>query len=95
CKCIYRFANYSSIEEEFAKNLVFNKEVSLIKEYEKFVNNVSKLQGLPRQYGIHAAGLIISDKDLSEYVPVFENANSFLQVQVPMEFVEDFGLLKI
>ncbi len=41
------------------------------------------------------AGLIISDKDLSEYVPVFENANSFLQVQVPMEFVEDFGLLKI
>nr|WP_307920340.1 hypothetical protein [Mycoplasmopsis bovis] len=26
---------------------------------------------------------------------VFENANSFLQVQVPMEFVEDFGLLKI
>nr|WP_307910182.1 hypothetical protein [Mycoplasmopsis bovis] len=28
-------------------------------------------------------------------MPVFENANSFLQVQVPMEFVEDFGLLKI
>ncbi|WHL54341.1 DNA polymerase III subunit alpha [Mycoplasmopsis bovis] len=94
-KSINAFANYSSIEEEFAKNLVFNKEVSLIKEYEKFVNHVSKLQGLPRQYGIHAAGLIISDKDLSEYVPVFENANSFLQVQVPMEFVEDFGLLKI
>ncbi|WP_429988807.1 hypothetical protein [Mycoplasmopsis bovis] len=31
-----------------------------MKEYEKFVNHVSKLQGLPRQYGIHAAGLIIS-----------------------------------
>nr|WP_307923683.1 hypothetical protein [Mycoplasmopsis bovis] len=53
-KSINAFANYSSIEEEFAKNLVFNKEVSLIKEYEKFVNHVSKLQGLPRQYGIHA-----------------------------------------
>nr|WP_307915279.1 hypothetical protein [Mycoplasmopsis bovis] len=51
-KSINAFANYSSIEEEFAKNLVFNKEVSLIKEYEKFVNHVSKLQGLPRQYGI-------------------------------------------
>ncbi|NEU02956.1 hypothetical protein G3563_28720, partial [Escherichia coli] len=70
-------------------------EVSSLKDYEKFINHVSKLQGLPRQYGIHAAGLIISDKDLNEYVPVFENAYSFLQVQVPMEFVEDFGLLKI
>lgn len=94
-KSINAFANYSSIEEEFAKNLAFNKEVSSLKDYEKFINHVSKLQGLPRQYGIHAAGLIISDKDLNEYVPVFENAYSFLQVQVPMEFVEDFGLLKI
>nr|WP_308507176.1 PHP domain-containing protein [Mycoplasmopsis agalactiae] len=94
-KSINAFANYSSIEEEFAKNLTFNKEVSSLKDYEKFINHVSKLQGLPRQYGIHAAGLIISDKDLNEYVPVFENAYSFLQVQVPMEFVEDFGLLKI
>ncbi|MCE6061458.1 DNA polymerase III subunit alpha [Mycoplasmopsis agalactiae] len=94
-KSINAFANYSSIEEEFEKNLTFNKEVSSLKNYEKFINHVSKLQGLPRQYGIHAAGLIISDKDLNEYVPVFENAYSFLQVQVPMEFVEDFGLLKI
>ncbi|EIN14980.1 DNA polymerase III, alpha subunit [Mycoplasmopsis agalactiae 14628] len=94
-KSINAFANYSSIEEEFAKNLTFNKEVSSLKDYEKFINHVSKLQGLPRQYGIHAAGLIISDKDLNEYVPVFENAYSFLQVQVPMEFVENFGLLKI
>ncbi len=37
-KSINAFANYSSIEEEFAKNLVFNKEVSLIKEYEKCVS---------------------------------------------------------
>lgn len=42
-KFINVFVNYLFIEEEFEKNLIFNKEVLLLKNYEKFINYVLKL----------------------------------------------------
>ncbi|WP_029513360.1 DNA polymerase III subunit alpha [Mycoplasmopsis primatum] len=91
-KSINSFANYESMEEEYKNNLLFQKEMS---KFPTLYKHASKMQGLPRQYGIHAAGIIIAKSNLDSYVPVFENSYKFLQVQVPMEFVEDFGLLKI
>ncbi|VEU75729.1 DNA polymerase III alpha subunit [Mycoplasmopsis maculosa] len=91
-KSIFTFKNYETIEEEYENNLAFRTEID---KFPELLKHSKKMQGLPRQYGMHAAGFIISDKDISNYVPVFENSLGFQQVQIPMEFLEDFGLLKI
>ncbi|GAB7140589.1 DNA polymerase III subunit alpha [Deferribacterales bacterium RsTz2092] len=35
-----------------------------------FYEKVSKLEGLLRQYGVHAAGIVITDKSITEYAPL-------------------------
>jgi DNA polymerase-3 subunit alpha len=54
------------------------------------------LEGVVRQTGIHAAGVVISKKSLTEYLPVMKKgADSPLVTQWDMGRVEQCGLLKI
>ncbi|WP_027334677.1 DNA polymerase III subunit alpha [Mycoplasmopsis felifaucium] len=92
-KSINAFISSESIEDEYNNNLLFQREIN---EYPELYKHAKKIQGLPRQFGIHAAGFIIADKSISNYVPVFVNSSQvYQQVQVPMEYIENFGLLKI
>ncbi|RYM06925.1 DNA polymerase III subunit alpha [Sporolactobacillus sp. THM7-7] len=54
-----------------------------------------KVEGLPRHSSIHAAGVIFSDRPLTELVPVQEGHGSVPVTQFPMEDLEALGLLKI
>lgn len=54
------------------------------------------LEGIHRQPGIHAAGIVISKKPLTEYVPVMKKGEGApLVTQWDMTRVEQIGLLKI
>lgn len=53
------------------------------------------LEGLPRQYSTHAAGVILSDHDLRDLVPVQLGSEGFYLTQFAKEQVEEVGLLKI
>ena len=54
------------------------------------------LEGVVRQTGIHAAGVVISKNSLTEYLPVMQKgADSPLVTQWDMGRVEQCGLLKI
>ena len=53
------------------------------------------LEGLNRQAGMHAAGVVISDKPLWEYVPVYQpSGEDFLVTQYAKDEVEKAGLVK-
>ena len=53
------------------------------------------LQGLNRQAGMHAAGVVIADKPLWEYVPLYQPAGEkFLVTQFAKDEVEQAGLVK-
>jgi DNA polymerase-3 subunit alpha len=53
------------------------------------------LEGLTRNVGVHAAGVVISDRDLSEYIPLTRgNANEVVS-QYAMGPLTDLGLLKM
>ncbi|GIW63648.1 MAG: DNA-directed DNA polymerase [Patescibacteria group bacterium] len=41
----------------------------------KVIDIAMRLEGVPRHLSVHAAGVIIADKDLTEYVPVQKNPN--------------------
>lgn len=54
-----------------------------------------KLEGLPRHISTHAAGIVMSSKDLSDIVPLFSLEDDIYTTQMTMEYLEDLGLIKM
>ena len=83
-----------NLEEALAnepKLLDFYNERPEIKE----LITVSKtLEGLPRHASTHAAGVVISDKPLVEYLPLFKGKKDEVVTQFDMNHVEHIGLVK-
>jgi len=53
-----------------------------------------RLEGLPRHASTHAAGVVICDKPVLEYIPLNLN-DGIITTQFPMNTVEELGLLKM
>ncbi|MFO0725227.1 MAG: DNA polymerase III subunit alpha [Myxococcota bacterium] len=64
------------------------------KTYEEIMEISKRLEGLFRQAGMHAAGVVISDAPLWEVVPVFRGKDEELVAQFSMTDVEEAGLVK-
>ena len=82
-------------------NLVENYKNSKVKDYVskhelmKKVYKISlKLEGLKRHSSIHAAGIVMSNQNLDEIIPL-EYHDSFYTTGYSMEYLEDLGLLKM
>ncbi len=81
------------------KALKMNPE--LRKTYEsdeqvKYLIDMSKrLEGLPRHSSMHAAGVVISQKSVDEYVPLSRASDGSITTQFTMTTLEELGLLKM
>lgn len=54
-----------------------------------------KLEGLYRQSGVHAAGVVIGDRPLEQLVPLYKDPRADMPVtQYDMKYVEETGLIK-
>lgn len=54
-----------------------------------------KLEGLPKHSSTHAAGIVISDRELTDYTPLTKGSKEIPLTQYAMEELEAIGLLKI
>jgi DNA polymerase-3 subunit alpha len=63
-------------------------------KYKKIVEVAKVLEGLYRQAGMHAGGVVIGEKPLVDYVPIFSGANGELVTQFDKDKVEAAGLVK-
>jgi DNA polymerase-3 subunit alpha len=54
-----------------------------------------KLEGLPRHASTHAAGVVIGQKPIDEYVPLALGSEGFVTTQFEKEPIEELGLLKM
>ena len=52
------------------------------------------LEGLTRHASTHAAGVVISDRPIMEYIPLYRGSNGEIVTQYPMKYVEKAGLIK-
>ncbi len=52
------------------------------------------LEGLTRHASTHAAGVVISDKPLVDYMPLYRGKKGEIVTQFDMEYVEKIGLVK-
>ncbi len=55
----------------------------------------AQLEGLTRGTGVHAAGVVISDRDLSEYIPLTRGNDGGIVSQYEMAPLTDLGMLKM
>ncbi len=60
----------------------------------KMIDMAKKLEGMPRHASTHAAGVVISDAPVSEYVPVQKNGEAIV-TQYAKDELESLGLLKM
>ncbi|MGE4268331.1 MAG: DNA polymerase III subunit alpha [Deferribacterales bacterium] len=58
------------------------------------LNHAVKLEGLVRNTGMHAAGVVISDRPLNEYVPLCRGQNDEVITQFEKDTLEAVGLVK-
>ncbi|MBF0119908.1 MAG: DNA polymerase III subunit alpha [Desulfobacterales bacterium] len=63
-------------------------------EIAELLNICKVLEGLPRHASTHAAGVVISDKPLFEYLPLYCGKNDEVTTQFDMKGVEKIGLVK-
>lgn len=71
------------------KELYLNDE-----RVKKLIDTAKKLEGMPRHASTHAAGVVISDRAVSEYVPLSVNDGAIV-TQYTMTALEELGLLKM
>ncbi len=64
-------------------------------DYRLLIQVAQQLEGLPRHYSTHAAGVVLSEKPLSQIVPLQEGSDGLLMTQFPKDTVEALGLLKM
>ena len=65
------------------------------KEIHDLIDTAKRLEGLPRHTSMHAAGVVISQKDVSEYVPLSRASDGSIVTQFTMTTLEELGLLKM
>jgi DNA polymerase-3 subunit alpha len=63
--------------------------------YQALVRHSQVLEGIARQPGIHAAGVIIAPDDIKKYVPLYKNSDDDVTTQYSMKYLEELGLLKM
>ncbi len=62
--------------------------------HRELLDLAASLEGLNRNAGMHAAGIVIAEKPLWEYVPCFLGQNDEIVTQFAMKEVEKAGLVK-
>jgi len=64
-------------------------------EVKKLIDTAAGLEGMPRHASTHAAGIVITKKPLTEYLPLYRSTDGAVTTQFAMTTVEELGLLKM
>ncbi|MEO2068625.1 MAG: DNA polymerase III subunit alpha [Desulfurobacteriaceae bacterium] len=84
-----------SIEDAIEKAPEIKEMAEKDETIKKLLNIASKLQGLARQTGVHAAGVVIAPETLTNYIPLAKSKDGDITTQYDMGQVEALGLLKM
>jgi DNA polymerase-3 subunit alpha len=85
----------SSLEKALAESDELKEMMEKNDQVKRLLDLARELEGLARHTSVHAAGIVISEKPLTDYVPLEEGHNGLALTQYPMEDLEALGLLKM
>ncbi|HZU32894.1 MAG TPA: DNA polymerase III subunit alpha, partial [Candidatus Angelobacter sp.] len=81
----------AALEDSPPLQEAYEKEIQV----RELIDTALKLEGLVRNSGVHAAGVVISPKPLTELVPLHKTKNDEIVTAYDMKAVEKMGLLKM
>lgn len=84
-----------SLKDSLAQSAPLQKLVHASERNELLFKTALQLEGLPRHVSTHAAGVVIGDGPLVQWVPLQQGSNSIALTQFTMGDVEAIGLLKM
>lgn len=84
-----------SLREAYKTLPAFKKLIDSDKYFLEIVSLASKIEGLPRQAGLHAAGIIINQDPLYEVLPVTVDFDDHYTSQYEKDYLEEQGFLKM
>src|SRR5438093_834910 len=85
-----------TLDSAAEKNSELKRAVATEPQTKQLFEYAKTLEGLSRNAGVHAAGVVIADRDLSDYIPLCRDVkgNDVIS-QYPMGPLNDLGLLKM
>jgi DNA polymerase-3 subunit alpha len=84
-----------SLREDYKKSPQFKKLIDSDKYYLSIVSLASKIEGLPRQAGLHAAGIVLNDEPLPDVLPVSDSQGVGYVACLEKDYLEEQGFLKM
>ena len=96
CKMIpHNPAKPISLQEAININNSLQEEINVNKDVKKLMDISLKLEGLPRHTSTHAAGIVISDVEFENILPLYYDTSSDMPItQFSMKYAEKSGLVK-
>lgn len=83
-----------TLETAYAHNMSFRQLINSRLEFQKAFEIAKRIEGKPRQTSIHAAGVVLSDRRLTNYIPL-KSGDDMMVTQYDASAVEANGLLKM
>jgi len=84
-----------TLEKALAESPDFKRAYDEEEITRTLIDSALTLEGVSRQAGVHAAGVVISDRDLTDYVPLTKDDHDGIVTQYSMEPLGELGLLKM
>lgn len=83
-----------TIEKALEESDEFKEVYESSPEAKELIDTAKSVEGMPRHASTHAAGVVITDNPVSDYVPLAKNDDSPV-TQFTMTTIEELGLLKM
>jgi len=83
-----------TLKKALSSDHTIEQEIENIPSGKELLTHAKKLEGLLRQTGMHAAGVVISDKPIINYVPLCRGQNNEVVTQFEKNTLEEIGLVK-
>ena len=84
-----------TIDKALKMNSELRKSYESDEQVKYLIDMSRRLEGLPRHSSMHAAGVVISQKSVDEYVPLSRASDGSITTQFTMTTLEELGLLKM
>ena len=84
-----------TLDKALQMNPEFRNLYESNEQVKELVDMSKRLEGLPRHTSMHAAGVVISQKAVDEYVPLSRGSDGSVTTQFTMTTLEELGLLKM
>jgi DNA polymerase-3 subunit alpha len=83
-----------TLEKALKESPELEEEVKHNENAKKIIKHAKVIEGLLRNAGVHAAGVVIGDRPLVEHLPLAKDKEGEIVTQFSKDYVESLGLLK-